>query len=202
MARPCQEAQHRGRPLHVSPEGSYSDDPRQDAVLEKDMIPCGLRLVLDHLGSSESINIALLGHYLRVRTLHEGSDLDLHVDLEYVTQLANARRIRGDDIRRHGKLYQCKLTDCVEVCPVDCFHEGPNILVIDPDECIDCTLCEPECPVEAIFSEDELPEDQEKFLKLNEELSRDWPVITEMKDPPEDADDWREIKDKFQYLER
>ena len=58
---------------------------------------------------------------------------------------------------------KCKYTDCVEVCPVDCFHEGPNFLVIDPDECIDCTLCEPECPVEAIFSEDEVPEDQ-KFL--------------------------------------
>ena len=76
------------------------------------------------------------------------------------------------------------------------------MLVIDPDECIDCTLCEPECPVEAIFSEDELPEDQQKFLELNEELSRDWPVITEMKDAPADADDWREVKEKMQYLER
>ncbi len=76
------------------------------------------------------------------------------------------------------------------------------MLVIDPDECIDCTLCEPECPVEAIFSEDELPEDQKKFLELNDELSRDWPVITEMKDAPDDADEWREVKSKFQYLER
>jgi len=76
------------------------------------------------------------------------------------------------------------------------------MLVIDPDECIDCTLCEPECPVEAIYSEDELPQGQKKFLELNEELSRDWPVITEMKDAPLDADDWREIKDKLQYLER
>jgi len=76
------------------------------------------------------------------------------------------------------------------------------MLVIDPDECIDCTWCEPECPVEAIYSEDELPEDQKKFLALNEELSREWPVIAEMKDAPEDADDWREVKDKFQYLER
>ena len=85
---------------------------------------------------------------------------------------------------------KCKLTDCVEVCPVDCFHEGPNFLVIDPDECIDCTLCEPECPVEAIYSEDEVPEGQE------------WPVITEMQDPPPDADEWRDVKDKLQYLER
>lgn len=76
------------------------------------------------------------------------------------------------------------------------------MLVIDPEECIDCTLCVPECPVEAIFDEDELPDDQQKYLQLNEELSQDWPVITEMKDPPADADDWREIKDKFQYLER
>jgi ferredoxin len=76
------------------------------------------------------------------------------------------------------------------------------MLVIDPDECIDCTLCEPECPVEAIFSEDELPDDQKKFLAINTDLSRKWPVITQMKDPPDDADDWREVKDKLQYLER
>ena len=76
------------------------------------------------------------------------------------------------------------------------------MLVIDPDECIDCTLCEPECPVEAIYSEDELPEDQQQFLSLNVVLSREWPVITEMKDAPEDADDWREVKDKLEYLER
>jgi ferredoxin len=76
------------------------------------------------------------------------------------------------------------------------------MLVIDPEECIDCTLCEPECPVEAIFSEDELPEEQGKFLKLNEELSALWPVITDMKDAPPDEAEWREVKDKFQYLER
>tara|TARA_Y100000590_G_scaffold408561_1_gene499763 strand:+ start:1014 stop:1337 length:324 start_codon:yes stop_codon:yes gene_type:complete len=97
---------------------------------------------------------------------------------------------------------KCKFTDCVEVCPVDCFHEGPNMLVIDPDECIDCTLCVPECPVDAILSEDDLSEDQEKFLKINEELSAKWPVIVEMKEPPDDADDWREVKDKLDLLER
>jgi len=67
---------------------------------------------------------------------------------------------------------KCKYMDCVEVCPVDCFHEGPNFLVIDPDECIDCTLCEPECPVEAIFSEEEIPAGQESFGKLNAELAK------------------------------
>ena len=97
---------------------------------------------------------------------------------------------------------KCKYTDCVEVCPVDCFHEGPNFLVIDPDECIDCTLCEPECPVEAIYSEDELPADQEHFLELNTELSQQWPVITEMKPAPDDADDWKDVKDKLEHLER
>ena len=97
---------------------------------------------------------------------------------------------------------KCKLTDCVEVCPVDCFHEGPNMLVIDPEECIDCTLCEPECPVEAIFSDDELPEAQNQFLALNAECSESWPVITEMKDAPADEAEWREVKEKFQYLER
>ena len=97
---------------------------------------------------------------------------------------------------------KCKYTDCVEVCPVDCFHEGPNFLVIDPDECIDCTLCEPECPVEAIYSEDELPADQQQFLELNAELAAEWPVITEAKDPPADADDWKDVEDKAQYLER
>jgi ferredoxin len=97
---------------------------------------------------------------------------------------------------------KCKYTDCVEVCPVDCFHEGPNFLVIDPDECIDCTLCEPECPVEAIVSEDDLPEDQQEFLALNAELSREWPVLSEKKDAPPDADDWQDVKEKLQYLER
>ena len=85
---------------------------------------------------------------------------------------------------------------------MDCFHEGPNMLVIDPDECIDCTLCEPECPVEAILSEDDLTEDQHHFLELNEELSRTWPVLTEKKDGPEDAADWEWVEGKFQYLER
>lgn len=97
---------------------------------------------------------------------------------------------------------KCKYMDCVDVCPVDCFHEGPNFLVIDPEECIDCTLCEPECPIEAIVSEDDMPDGQEHFLELNEELSREWPVITASKPPPEDAAEWEDVPDKLQYLER
>ena len=97
---------------------------------------------------------------------------------------------------------KCKYTDCVEVCPVDCFHEGPNFLVIDPDECIDCTLCEPECPVDAILSEDDLSEDQQQFLQINADLSAEWPVITEIKPAPADAKEWEEVPDKLQYLER
>ncbi len=76
------------------------------------------------------------------------------------------------------------------------------MLVIDPDECIDCTLCEPECPVEAIKSEDDLTDDEQHFLPLNTELSQQWPVISEMKDPPEDADDWKDKPGKIDLLER
>ncbi len=97
---------------------------------------------------------------------------------------------------------KCKYTDCVEVCPVDCFHEGPNFLVIDPDECIDCTLCVPECPINAIFAEDDLPEDQRQFLTLNAELAKAWPVITEKKDAPADAQEWENKPDKRKHLER
>lgn len=97
---------------------------------------------------------------------------------------------------------KCKYTDCVEVCPVDCFHEGPNFLVIDPEECIDCTLCVPECPIDAIYSEDDLPDDMHHFLELNESLSAKWPVITDQKDAPDDANEWNGKPDKLQYLER
>ena len=97
---------------------------------------------------------------------------------------------------------KCKHTDCVEVCPVDCFYEGPNFLVIHPDECIDCALCEPECPIDAIFSEDELPEDQQTFLELNAELAEIWPNITEMKPHPPDAKEWAGKPDKLALLER
>ena len=100
------------------------------------------------------------------------------------------------------KCIRCKYTDCVEVCPVDCFHEGPNMLVIDPEECIDCSLCVPECPVNAIVSEDELEKGQEHFLQLNRELSEQWPVIDERKDPPADAAKWDAAPDKLKYLER
>src|SRR5690606_14411594 len=97
---------------------------------------------------------------------------------------------------------KCKYTDCVEVCPVDCFHEGPNFLVIDPDECIDCTLCEPECPIGAIYPEDDVPAGQEHFIDLNAELSKEWPVITVKQDPLPDAEEWEGKPDKLKYLER
>ena len=82
---------------------------------------------------------------------------------------------------------KCKYTDCVEVCPVDCFHEGPNFLAIDPEECIDCSLCEPECPVEAIVADDDLEPHEEHYIELNAELAAIWPVITEQKDPLPEA---------------
>lgn len=97
---------------------------------------------------------------------------------------------------------RCKYTDCVEVCPVDCFYEGPNFLVIDPNECIDCALCEPECPVNAIFSEDDLPEKYHNYLQLNKELAETWPNINRQKDAPADADEWKEVDDKLKFLEK
>ena len=97
---------------------------------------------------------------------------------------------------------KCKLTDCVEVCPVDCFHEGPNFLVIDPEECIDCTLCEPECPIGAIFADDDVPEGQENFIELNAELSLEWPVINISKESLPDAAEWEGKPNKLQLLER
>ncbi len=97
---------------------------------------------------------------------------------------------------------KCKFTDCVEVCPVDCFYEGPNFLVIHPDECIDCALCEPECPANAIYADDELPEDQREFLALNAELAQIWPNITLRKDPPPDAEEWKGKPGKRKLLER
>ncbi len=97
---------------------------------------------------------------------------------------------------------RCKYTDCVEVCPVDCFHEGPNFLVIDPEECIDCTLCVPECPANAIYPVDELPENMTHFIALNEELAQAWPVLTERKSAPDDAEQWDGKADKLQYLEK
>lgn len=96
---------------------------------------------------------------------------------------------------------KCKYTDCVEVCPVDCFYEGPNYLVIDPDECIDCALCEPECPVQAIVSEDDLTGDALQFLALNARLAKKWPNITAKKEGPPDAKSWESVEGKLQYLE-
>jgi len=86
------------------------------------------------------------------------------------------------------------------VCPVDCFYEGPNFLVIHPDECIDCALCEPECPVDAIFADDELPEDQQQFLDIAIELAELWPNISEKKDPLPDADEWNGKPNKSDLL--
>jgi ferredoxin len=99
---------------------------------------------------------------------------------------------------------KCKYMDCVDVCPMSAFHEGPNFLVIDPDECTDCLMCVPECPVEAIFHETELPAVYEQFKRLNAELAKQWPTIAykEEKEPPADAKEWAYIPDKLKLLER
>ena len=97
---------------------------------------------------------------------------------------------------------KCKYTDCVDVCPVDCFREGPNFLVIDPVECIDCTLCVPECPAEAIFAAEDVPADQQHFIALNAELARQWPAITQPHDPLPDADSFLGAPGKLKDLQR
>ncbi|WP_158968435.1 ferredoxin FdxA [Paraglaciecola sp. L3A3] len=97
---------------------------------------------------------------------------------------------------------KCKFTDCVPVCPVDAFHEGDNFLVINPEICIDCALCVPECPAEAIFQDTELPEQQQHYLKINADLAEIWPNITELKPAPADADEWLGIENKLPMLER
>ena len=91
---------------------------------------------------------------------------------------------------------KCKYTDCVEVCPVDCFYEGPEFLVIDPEECIDCGLCEPECPIEAIKADDELPPDQIEFIEINLKLAEVYENITEAKDPLPEAEKYKDIKNR------
>ena len=89
---------------------------------------------------------------------------------------------------------KCKFKDCVEVCPVDCFYEGENMLVIHPDECIDCGVCEPECPTEAIQAEDD---DNLRWVELAREYAPQWPVITKAGTPPADAEDFKGVKGKF-----
>jgi ferredoxin len=96
---------------------------------------------------------------------------------------------------------KCRYTDCVEVCPVDCFHEGPNFLVIDPDQCIDCGACEPECPTKAIFPGDVLPEQWEEYRALNARLSREWPSILKKKEALPDAEAWKDVVDKREHLD-
>ncbi len=91
---------------------------------------------------------------------------------------------------------KCKHTDCVNVCPVDCFYEADEFLVINPDECIDCALCVPECPVDAIVADDEVPVGQEVFIEINAQLSRTLPNLSQSKDPPADAPQWKDVSDK------
>lgn len=92
------------------------------------------------------------------------------------------------------KCVKCKYTDCVEVCPVDCFYEGENMLVINPEECIDCGVCEPECPIDAIKPE---AKDLLEALKINAKYSKIWPQIIDAKEALPDADEHEEEADKF-----
>lgn len=96
---------------------------------------------------------------------------------------------------------KCKYTDCVDVCPVDAFRDGPNMLAIDPDDCIDCALCVPECPVDAIFLDEQTPPDQLDFIDINARLAQRWPMISRGKGALPDAEDWAGVKDKRHLLD-
>jgi ferredoxin len=96
---------------------------------------------------------------------------------------------------------RCKYTDCVDVCPTDAFRAGRNMLVISPDDCIDCAVCIPECPVNAIFHEDDLPSDQRKYIPINADLSGRWPMISRRQPAPDDADVWAEVPEKSHLLD-
>ncbi|TNE63493.1 MAG: ferredoxin family protein [Alphaproteobacteria bacterium] len=93
---------------------------------------------------------------------------------------------------------KCKYMDCVEVCPVDCFYEGENMLVINPNECIDCGVCEPECPAEAILPDTE--DGLEEWLELNTKYSEEWPNITTKGDAPADAEEWKGVPGKMKHF--
>jgi ferredoxin len=96
---------------------------------------------------------------------------------------------------------KCKHTDCVSVCPVDCFYEGPNFLAINPDECIDCGVCIPECPVDAIVADNDTNTDIPLWLEINTRLSNKWSVITKKKSAPPDAEEWKDKPNKLDLLE-
>ena len=96
---------------------------------------------------------------------------------------------------------KCKYTDCVAVCPVDCFHEGANFLVIDPETCIDCGLCIPECPTTAIFTEEDLPEKWSEYVEINAKYSEAWPVIDAQKEHLPEADEFKDVESKRELLD-
>lgn len=96
----------------------------------------------------------------------------------------------------------CKYTHCVDVCPTDAFRDGANFLAIDPDDCIDCRLCVPECPVDAIFEDDDVPKELAHFIVLNGELAKIWKPIHRMRAPAPDAEQWGKVKDKLALLDR
>ena len=95
---------------------------------------------------------------------------------------------------------QCKHSDCVDVCLTDCFHEGPNMLMINPEDCIDCGICQSTCPIDAIRPDNEVPEEEAGMVALNMWLSQQWPVLYKSKAPLPDAEKWRNVGNKLQYL--
>lgn len=96
---------------------------------------------------------------------------------------------------------RCKFMDCIKPCPVDCFYEGPDFLVINPDECIDCSVCVTECPVNAIYQDKDVPADQRDFIEINRQMSRVWPQAVEPAEPLPDRETWRNVPMKRAHLD-
>jgi ferredoxin len=96
---------------------------------------------------------------------------------------------------------RCKFMDCIKPCPVDCFYEGPEFLVINPEECIDCSVCVTECPVNAIYQDKDLPADQREFIEINREYSLIWPPAISVSEPLPEREQWRDVPMKRQFLQ-
>jgi len=135
--------------------------------------------------------------YRLARRLASGEDLTVIIDIDSFRNSANEKMTHVVT----ENCIKCKYTDCVDVCPVDCFREGPNFLVIDPSECIDCAICVAECPANAIFSMEEVPETQRRFIQLNAELAAEFSLIDRSKASLDDADEWNGAKGKLKMLE-
>lgn len=159
-------------------------------LLQEILYDIKIEKLKQHLKDRVQFSILLKFCSKRLESQNHCSLLTIDFEIELMTHVVTESCIK------------CKYTDCVDVCPVDCFRKGPNFLVIDPDECIDCAVCIPECPVDAIYAEEDVPDNQQDFIELNAELAKDWPSITRLEEACSDADNWKDVKEKKHLIEK